>query len=113
LNYVQNTVDGFLAAATATEALGKTFNLGTGKEISIGDLVQFIAKLIGTEIDVETESCRVRPLLSEVDRLMADRSLAESILRWSPRVDLENGLKETIDWIKDHPEYFRSSDYAV
>ncbi len=66
MNYVSNTVDGFLAAATAEGAVGQTINLGSGREISIGDLARLIAQLAGVEVELETQEERLRPEQSEV-----------------------------------------------
>jgi dTDP-glucose 4,6-dehydratase len=113
LNYVSNTVDGFLLAASESAALGQTINLGSGREISIGDLANLIAKLIGKPIKIETKGERLRPKGSEVERLMADNALAQKLLGWKPKVDLEEGLSRTIDWIKDNLEQFRGSAYII
>ncbi len=113
LNYVSNTVDGFIAAAESEAAIGRTINLGSGREISVGDLADLIARLIGCPVKVETDPQRLRPVASEVERLLADNSLAESLLRWEPRVSLEEGLQKTIAWFRDHLDYYRPGLYAV
>ena len=113
LNYVSNTVDGFLLAASEPAALGQTINLGSGREISIGDLAKLIAKIIGKPIKIETIDERLRPKGSEVERLLAENVLAKSLLGWKPNVDLEEGLSHTIDWIKDNLELYRGSAYVV
>ena len=109
LNYVSNTVDGFLLAASTPSAVGQTINLGSGREISVGDLANLIAQLIGKPIKIESEDQRLRPQGSEVERLLADHTLAKSLLSWQPRVSLEDGLVRTIAWIKDNLEFFRST----
>jgi dTDP-glucose 4,6-dehydratase len=113
LNYVSNTVDGFIAAAECEQAIGRTVNLGSGREISIGDLAALIAGLIGCPLRIEADEQRLRPKDSEVGRLLADNSLAWNLLQWEPRVSLEEGLKETIAWFRDHLEYYRPEVYAV
>jgi dTDP-glucose 4,6-dehydratase len=114
LNYVSNTVDGYLAAAAGPqEAAGQTFNLGSGREISIGDLARLIASLVGVEIAIETDEQRVRPSGSEVERLLADASKAREVLGWSPQVSLEEGLERTIDWLRDHMEGYRPDEYTL
>ena len=104
LNYVANTVAGFLRAGEAAEAVGRTVNLGSGTEISVGDLVQRVAKLLGKSVRVEQEDQRVRPAGSEVDRLLADVGLAKSLLGWSPAVGLDDGLRRTIEWMRTLPQ---------
>ncbi len=113
LNFVSNTVDGFLAAATTDAAIGQTINLGTGREISIGDLAQLIGTLMGKPAVVETENQRLRPENSEVERLLADPSLAHELLGWTAKVSLEEGLSETIRWMEGHLGKYRPELYAV
>ncbi len=113
LNYVSNTVDGFLRAAVAPAAVGQTVNLGSGREISIGDLVQLIAGLIGKRVTVESEAERLRPENSEVERLLADTTLAGRLLDWQPAVGLEDGLRRTIDWMANHADRYRAGSYGV
>jgi len=113
LNYVANTVEGFVLAACAPKAVGKTINIGSGREISILALAQMIAKLMQKLLKIETENQRVRPNGSEVERLLADNRLAHEILGWEPRMGLEDGLKRTIEWVKQHPEMYRPNVYVV
>ena len=77
-NYVSNTVDAFLRCAESSTAVGKTINVGSGSEISIGDLVKKIGKLLGREVRIKREQRRSRPTESEVERLVADNSLARN-----------------------------------
>jgi dTDP-glucose 4,6-dehydratase len=113
MNYVSNTVDGFLAAAASEQAVGKTVNLGCGREIAIGELAGLIAGLCGAEITIESDQQRLRPDTSEVDRLLADHSLARRLLAWEPKVGLEEGLRQTIDWMREHPRKYRPDVYTV
>ncbi len=113
LNYVANTVEGFLLAATAPTAVGQTINLGSGREISIGDLVQLIAKLMGKEVRVQQDANRLRPADSEVERLLASNNLAGQLLGWTPSVSLEDGLLETIAWLSQHQERYRPGVYVL
>src|SRR5262245_22157740 len=83
--YVRDTVDGFVRAADAAGVAGRTFNLGTGQDISIGDLARTIQSLLGTDLPVLTDDVRERPAASEVDRLCADASAERQGLGWRPR----------------------------
>lgn len=113
LNYVANTVDGFLLAADSDNAVGETINLGSGKEISIEALARLIAELLDKKITIETERTRVRPENSEVDRLLADNSKARALLGWEPKIALREGLEKTIRWLRDHKEFYRTGTYTV
>jgi NAD dependent epimerase/dehydratase len=112
-SYVLNTVDGFMAAAASAEAIGKTINLGSNREISITDLVNLVVEQIGRPVTIKTDKQRVRPKASEVERLYADNTLARTLLAWEPRVSLEEGLKHTIDWLRERLEHYQADVYAI
>ncbi len=107
LNYVSDTVSGFIKAAESPKAIGEVINLGSGTEISIGDLAALILKLLGKDIPITVQDERVRPENSEVERLCADSSKARMLLDWTPRFSLAEGLEPTIDWIKQNNERYR------
>jgi dTDP-glucose 4,6-dehydratase len=113
LNYVENTVDGYLAAADSDAAVGRTVNLGSGREISIGDLAALICRLLGKPALFTQDAQRMRPAGSEVERLLADNTLARELLGWRPRVGLEQGLEATIAWLRENLGRYRVGVYAV
>jgi len=113
LNFIADTVEGFIKAAETPKALGETINLGSGREISIGDLAALILKLMNRDIPIALESARVRPENSEVDRLCADSRKGQSILGWTPKYSLEEGLSATIEWIRENSERYRTGIYVV
>ncbi|WFB11001.1 GDP-mannose 4,6-dehydratase [Streptomyces sp. LX-29] len=102
-SYVKDTVAAFLAVGTAPaeRVVGRTFNSGTGGEISVGELVGLIGKLMGADLDVREDEERVRPAGSEVMRLVADASRLRAATGWSPAQTLEDGLRHTIDFFRD------------
>ena len=112
-NFVGNTVDGFLSAAVSDKAVGRTVNLGSGKEISIGELAKTIVRLVGRDVRLEHEAARTRPEGSEVDRLLAGVALAEEVLAWKPKISFEEGLQITIDWVSEHMNRYRPDEYVV
>ena len=113
LNFVTNTVGGYLLAATKRGVLGTTINLGSGREISVGDLAQVIAKLVNTTIRVESDAPRKRVAGSEVERLLASNALAKDLLGWKPKVTLEEGLRTTIAWFRENRDRYRSGEYTL
>ena len=113
LNYVSNTVDGFLLAGSKPDLVGQTINLGSGRETSIGDLAQMISKLAGREISIQTEAQRMRPENSEVERLLAGNALARKLLGWEPQVSLEDGLTLTIEWMREQLDHYRPGAYVL
>jgi len=104
-SFVDDTVRGFIAIAQAAGAVGQVVNLGTNFEISIRDLAQLIAEVMGKAIDIETEAVRLRPEQSEVERLCADNTRARELLGWKPdyagRDGLRRGLAATCAWFQD------------
>jgi NAD dependent epimerase/dehydratase len=113
LNYVSDTVEGFIRAAEHDAAVGQTFNIGTGTEISIGDLAKLIGELTGRPLVIMTDDARFRPKASEVERLLADATRAREILGWKPNVSLREGLLRTIAWMRDSLGRYRPREYAI
>ncbi|MBW3599369.1 MAG: GDP-mannose 4,6-dehydratase [Planctomycetes bacterium] len=113
LNFVTNTVEGYLYAAACPAAVGRTINLGSGREISVGALAELIADLVGRPVRIECEQQRLRPSKSEVERLLADNTLARELLGWRPEVSLEEGLSRTIAWLQEHIARYRADVYNV
>ncbi|MFJ3923711.1 SDR family NAD(P)-dependent oxidoreductase [Streptomyces sp. NPDC090022] len=111
--YVTDTAEGFLAVAACDRALGEVVNLGTGQEISIGDLAAALIAASGREASVVTDPARLRPSGSEVERLLSDNSRALAWASWAPRVPLAEGLRRTSDWVATHPHLFAPARYQV
>lgn len=109
--YVDDTVNGLLAASLNPDILGMTFNLGAGKEISIGNLAQKIIDMIGKPLKVHVDNDRLRPVNSEVMELISDNKLAQTHLGWQPAITLEEGLSKTIEWISSHMDHYQSDTY--
>ncbi|MEW6263537.1 MAG: GDP-mannose 4,6-dehydratase [Thermodesulfobacteriota bacterium] len=112
-NYVADTVEGFIKAAECPQAIGQVINLGTGREVSVRQLVGMVQELLKKDLAVITEEARARPEGSEVERLLASNRKAVQMIGWSPEYSLEQGLRLTIDWMKDHLDYYRADHYAV
>ena len=111
--YVTDTVEGFIRAAEHDEAIGSVVNLGTGTEVSIGDLAAKIMTKLGRTVAIEEDQERVRPAGSEIDRLCSDNSRARALLKWQPRVSLDEGLDRTIDWLAGRIDAGHHSRYVV
>ncbi|MEL1136330.1 SDR family NAD(P)-dependent oxidoreductase [Desulfitobacterium sp. THU1] len=111
--FVSDTVAGFMAAATATEAVGKVINVGSGQEISIGELAEIILKTTSSTAQLVIDEERVRPSKSEVNRLLADNRLAKDVLGWEPHVSLEEGIGRTRLWIGEHLDRFQIGKYQI
>ena len=104
-SFVQDTANGFLAAAQSDAIVGQTVNLGSGFEISIKETAETIAKLMNAKLELVDDEQRVRPEKSEVERLHASIEKAKTLLGWQPELKglagFETGLKKTIEWFSD------------
>lgn len=101
--FVADTAQAFIAVGTAPAdaVVGRTFNAGTGGEISVGDLVRLIGKVMEADLDVREDEQRIRPAASEVMRLVADASRLRAATGWAPGHDLEQGLARTVEFFRD------------
>ncbi len=113
LTFVDDTVRGFLAASEAPGAVGEVLNLGTGTEISMGDLALLIGKILGKHFRITSDEQRVRPEKSEVERLLSNPSKMNGLTGWKAVVSLEEGLKRTIEWMNDRRALYKSGIYNV
>jgi len=111
--YVEDTVDAFIKAAEVQGIIGETINVGSGFEISIGDIAKKILELTGVTKTISQEDKRTRPKKSEVERLWCDNSKAKRLLGWQPNINFEEGLKKTISWISGNMDLFKTERYNV
>jgi NAD dependent epimerase/dehydratase len=111
MNYVGNTVDGYMLAASAPNIDGETIQLGTGREVSVGDIAKMAAVACGTSLQLASDDTRLRPAASEVERLVADPAKAKRLLGWTPRVSLEDGLAHTVEFLRANLHRYRPDIY--
>jgi UDP-glucose 4-epimerase len=103
LTYVGDTVDGFVRAAGAPGIDGETIQLGTGRSESIGDLFAVACRLLAVEATTVEDPARLRPAASEVMTLQSDPARARALLGWEATTSLEDGMRQTIEWLRGHP----------
>lgn len=103
-NYVENIVDGLVTAAAHEGKIDDMMNLASGEEVSIRDLVGKIAKLTDSGSKIEIGALPYRP--TEIWRMFADYSRARTVLGWQPKINLDEGLKRTVEWFR---EYYREA----
>jgi len=118
-SYVKDIVQGFILAAASDTSVGMVINIGSNFEISIGELVNLIADLMQTKVEIQTDPKRLRPEKSEVNRLWADTNKAQYLMGWTPGytgIDgFQRGLQETINWFcnPDNLKNYRSHIYNL
>jgi NAD dependent epimerase/dehydratase len=111
--YVSDTVEGFLQLAASDATVGQEVNLGTGLEISIGELVERINAIVGRDLPVRQKDERVRPESSEVSRLVSNNSKARELTGWRPCVGLEEGIRLTAKWVEERLDMYDPNVYRI
>ena len=103
-NYVSDTCSAFLSVALSNSTVGRIINACSSFEISISDVVDTISNVIGVDVDVETDSSRLRPSSSEVERLFGDNTLITTLTDWAPMYSgldgFSLGIAKTVDWFR-------------
>lgn len=112
-NYVLNLVEAFLAIAQTGKTEGSVFNVGSGQEVSLVQLVKLIEKITKRKIKISQQPERFRPQKSEVKRLLCDATKVRNTCGWRGRVSLEEGLDKTCRWLKDNLHHYKAGLYNV
>jgi len=112
LNFVSDTVAGFVHLATAEGVVGEEFNLGSGVGVSVGELAGRAMAVAGRELPIDCETTRLRPTKSEVMALVCDSARARAT-GWRPRVDLDEGLRLTWVHISANPSAVRTAEFRA
>jgi dTDP-glucose 4,6-dehydratase len=111
--FVADNVRGLLRCAEADGIEGEVINLGTGTEVSVGEVAARVLRMLDKDVPVELDETRLRPRDSEVERLVAGTEKAKRLLGWEPSVTLDEGLQRTIDWLKRSLDAYKTSIYNV
>ena len=111
--YVQDTVAGLMRCAEMKGIEGEVINLGSGTEISIGEVAEKVLGMLGRELPVVQTDQRMRPEGSEVERLLADNRKAERMLDWRPSVTFDEGLAQTIEWFRGSLDSYEPAVYST
>src|SRR5215208_5267809 len=111
--FVRDTASGIIRCAEADGVVGEVINLGTGVEVTVGDVASRILALVDRDLPLVQSNERVRPPDSEVERLIADNRKAKELLQWAPGTSLDEGLEETIEWLRGSLAAYKPSLYNV
>ncbi|MBP7747406.1 MAG: SDR family NAD(P)-dependent oxidoreductase [Phycisphaerae bacterium] len=114
MTFVKDTAEGFITVGLSDKAVGEVVNLGVGSGETIGTIARTILRMIGKpEMPIEQDPARVRPAKSEVLRLISNNQRAREWCGWTPRYTLEQGLAETVAWVRQNLDRYRPGVYAV
>lgn len=112
-NYVKDTAAGFVSIAESDKTIGEEINIATQQEISIGDLANEIIRQINPSAKIVCDEQRLRPEKSEVNRLLGANEKIKRLTAWEPRYTFEEGIRETIAWIRENMGCYKSDIYNV
>lgn len=112
-NYVKDTVRGFIEILKSEKTIGEEINIATQKEISIGQLADELIRQINPKAQIICDSARLRPKNSEVERLLGDNTKIKTLTGWKPQYTFEEGIAETILWLKDNLDKYKIDIYNV
>ena len=112
-NYVKDTAAGFIAIAESDQTIGEEINIATQQEISIGELATEIINQINPGARIICDEQRLRPEKSEVNRLLGSNEKIKRLTDWTPQYTFEQGVKETIEWIRDNLNQYKADIYNV
>lgn len=112
-NYVKDTVKGFYEIAKSNKTIGEEINIATNQEISIGDLANEIISQINPNAKIICDEQRLRPEKSEVNRLLGDNTKIKNLTNWQPEYTFKEGISQTIDWIKNNIERYKTDIYNI
>lgn len=112
-NYVQDTVNAFIAIANSANTIGEEINIATQQEISIGDLANELIKQINPNAKIICDDQRLRPEKSEVNRLLGSNEKIKRLTNWKPEYSFETGLAETIKFFRKNIEKYKVDTYNI
>ena len=112
-NYVKDTANGFITLAHAENTIGEEINIATQQEISIGELANEMIRQINPNAKIITEDIRLRPEKSEVNRLLGSNEKIMRLTDWKPQYTLEQGLAETIEFLKNNMDSYKTDIYNI
>ena len=112
-NYVKDTAAGFIAIAEADKTVGQEINIATQREISIGDLAKEIIAQINPDAKIVCDEQRLRPEKSEVNRLLGANAKIKELTDWKQQYTFEQGIAETIAWIRQNMAAYKTDIYNV
>ncbi|MCM3511415.1 NAD-dependent 4,6-dehydratase LegB [Carnobacterium inhibens] len=112
-NYVKDTANGFITLAKAENTIGEEINIATQQEISIGELANEMIRQINPNAKIITDDVRLRPEKSEVNRLLGSNEKIMRLTDWKPNYTLEQGLAETIEFLKNNMDSYKTDIYNI
>lgn len=112
-NYVKDTARGFIEILKSDKTIGEEINIATQKEISIGELANELIRQINPKAKIVCDTMRLRPEKSEVERLLGKNEKIKRLTDWKPQYTFEEGLAETIEFLRNNLDKYKVDIYNV
>ena len=112
-NYVKDTANGFLEIYRSDKTIGQEINIATQHEISMGDLANMLIEQINPQATIVCDEQRLRPVNSEVNRLLGANAKIMDLTNWKPHYSLKEGLSETIAFLKQNMNRYKTDIYNM
>lgn len=112
-NYVKDTANGFIEISKEKKCIGEEINIATQNEISIGELAQEMIDQINPNAKIICDEQRLRPENSEVNRLLGANEKIKRLTNWEAKYTLKEGLSETIDFLKNNLDRYKTDIYNI
>ncbi len=112
-NYVKDTVNGYIEIYKSERTIGEEINIATQKEISIGELAKELIRQINPSARIISDEQRMRPQNSEVNRLLGCNEKLLRLTDWTVQYSLEDGLKNTITFLKENLDRYKVDIYNL
>lgn len=112
-NYVKDTVQGFISIFESDSTIGEEINIATQREVSIDQLAKELIRQINPNAKIVCDKQRLRPEKSEVNRLLGCNEKILRLTDWHPHYSLEEGLKMTIEFLKDNLDKYKIDTYNI
>ncbi|MGB8657405.1 MAG: SDR family NAD(P)-dependent oxidoreductase [Candidatus Zixiibacteriota bacterium] len=113
LTFVRDSVEGFIMFAECEKTAGQVVNLGSNHEVSIREIIEMVSRCLGKKIQIRKDPARIRPKKSEVERLFSNSGKAGRLFGWVPKMDLGEGMEETVRWIEKNIDSYKQEIYNV
>ncbi len=112
-NFVKDTVNGFVAVYESDQTIGEEINIASGREISIGNMAEELIRQINPDAEIVCDGARIRPVNSEVNRLLGSNDRLRALTGWEPEWSFTEGIRETVGWFREHKNYYKGDLYNI
>tara|TARA_B100000686_G_scaffold303729_1_gene340793 strand:- start:832 stop:1806 length:975 start_codon:yes stop_codon:yes gene_type:complete len=113
LTYVHDLCQAYYLLYKKKKTKQIIYNVGANKDIKISKLIKLISKITSINKKVVIQKKRIRPKNSEVVRLLCDNSKFKREFNWKPKINITQGLENTISWTEENLNYFKTKNYNI